>query len=217
MEQRIGRLFGSGAGSDVYEYGDKKVCKLYKRDGGYSNNLDWEYNKLLDAYDNGLPAPRVYEKIFHEGRSGYIMDRIYGVSYLEIFFNHIGRSLEKGLSYADTFNSPIITENIQKMVTYLYNLHQYKCKLRISGKTSLTYGCMDNKYLTAAEKEKIISIIDALSDDDCVCHGDPHPGNFIVNNGTIQMIDWNDCVVSSPLYDIGYPLFCCKGNKLVLQ
>ena len=196
---QIGRLLGSGAGSDVYEYGDEKVCKLYKPG---ADNLDWEYNKLLDAYENGLPVPQVYGKIVHEGRLGYIMNRVYGISYLEIILEHICRSLEQGVTYEDIFNAPIIADSMGAMASYLHKLHQIKCKLRMSGKASLTYSCMNSLHLSKDEKDRVIAMIDALPDDECVCHGDPHAGNFIVNSGTVQMIDWNDCVTASPLYDI---------------
>ena len=33
-------------------------------------------------------------------------------------------------------------------------------------------------------------------------HGDPNPGNFIVQNGTIRVIDWNNCVRGNFMYDI---------------
>jgi thiamine kinase-like enzyme len=199
MKIELGKLIGSGAGSDVYEYGNDKVCKLYKIGVG---SAEKEYNKTLDAYNNGLPAPKVYEIVEHNGRHGIIMERVHGISYLEILLNNIMECHEKGMPNSEIFYSSVNIELIHNTAKVLYMLHQKKCNLIESATESLKTSCKYNRYLTQEEKEIINMLIDRLPAGDSVCHGDPNPGNFLTQNNQIFLIDWNDCVKGNPLYDL---------------
>ena len=199
MKMELGKLLGSGSGSDVYEYGDDKVCKLYKNSIG---SIDYEYRKTIDAYNNGLPAPRIYEIIEYDGRNGIIMDRINGTPYIKILFNHIAESHKKGMSDSEIFNAPVNLEIIYSTAKVLNTLHQTKCNLSESAAESLKTSCKYNRYITQEEKEIVNTLIDNLPVGDSVCHGDPNPGNIIMQNNQIFLIDWNNCVKGSPLYDL---------------
>jgi len=46
------------------------------------------YYKAFDAYDNGLPAPKVYEIIEHNRRFGLVMERVQGITLKDDPTNH---------------------------------------------------------------------------------------------------------------------------------
>lgn len=201
MSYSLGKLLGSGAGSDVYEYGSDKVCKLYIDKYGI-DMVNWEYKKTIDAYKNGLPAPKVYEIIEHNGRFGLVMERIQGKTFNEVLFIHVKECLEKGMSPHDIFYSQIFIGQIKDTAKILYKLHQKKCDLMDTAKNSLTWSCKNNNYLNQDEKTIILKIIENLPDGNVACHGDPNPNNLIYHNDKIFVIDWVNCVKGDPLYDI---------------
>lgn len=200
MSIELGVLVGTGAGSEVYEIGNNKVLKLYKLDS--NGNIDYEYNKSLNAYENGIPVPKIYEMVEYNGRRGFIMEQIKGESFLDIITNNINECYNKGMSYTKIFYSPINIDLIKKIATTLFHLHKKSCSALESAQDSLKMSCKYNQYLTEQEKIIVYSLIDSLPVADNVCHGDPNPGNFIMQNNQIRLIDWNNCVKASPLYDI---------------
>jgi len=201
MDNTLGKLLGSGAGSDVYEYGENKVCKLYVSRYGI-DSVKWEYEKTLNAYNNGLPAPKVYKIVEHDGRFGLVMERIQGETFNMIATRHVMEGHEKGLPPKDIFYSPVIIRQIKDTAQTLYNLHQCKCDLIDTAKDSLTRSCGSNPYLRQDEKLVIHDIIQSLPDGDSVCHGDPNGGNFMYHQDRVYIIDWVNCVKGHPFYDI---------------
>ena len=203
MENKFGKLLGSGAGSDVYEYESDKVCKLYVDKYGI-DLANWEYNKTKDAYDNGLPAPKVYEIIEYNGRVGLIMERFQGKTFNEVLFNHIVTSMESGNLIQEILDSSfeIFISQIKDTAKVLFQLHQKTCNLMDTAKSSLMYSCRNNDYLTQEEKAIIYKIVENLPDSNNVCHGDPNPNNLLYYSDKILIIDWINCVSGSPLYDI---------------
>ena len=203
MESKFGKLLGSGASSDVYEYESDKVCKLYAAKHGI-DLANWEYTKTNDAYKSGLPAPKVYEIIEHNGRFGLIMERFHGRTFYEVIFNHIQTSVENGSPMQELIDSffEIFVRQIKDTAKVLFELHQKTCSLTVTVKESLMNSCRRNNYITQDEKDIIYKIIEDLPDSHNVCHGDPNPNNLIYHNDKILIIDWIDCGRGSPLYDI---------------
>jgi len=203
MEINLGKLLGSGATTDVYEYGADKVCKLYLEKFGIESVKN-EYDKTLDACENGLPAPKVYEIIEYNGRFGLVMERIQGITLKDDSYNFNKNCIASGASKQEILQSIYDYEvnQIKKAVMVLYNLHRKPCKLKSNVKKSLAWHCSNNNYLNQDEKAMILRIIEDLPDSNHVCHGDPNFNNFIYNNGEIRLIDWVDSTNASPFLDI---------------
>ena len=214
MEYTFGELLGSGAGSDVYAYGDDKVCKLYKQG---VDSAEYEYKITLDAYQKGLPAPKVYEIIEHNGRFGIIMERMKGMSWMSIMLENITSCNLKGMSNQEIFYSAANIDLIKNTAKIIYNLHQKKCDLIETAKGSLTAACKYNAYLNDEEKNMIYARIEALPDGDSVCHGDPNPGNFISQNEKVYIIDWNNCVTGHAMYDIAEYILMMQYADVSIQ
>lgn len=195
----LGKLIGSGAASDVYEYGSDKVCKLYKPNVG---NVDYEYSKMQEAYEVGIGVPRPYGLVEFNGRRGYIMERIEGVSLMETMMVYLQLCFEKGVSNQEIFESEIVQNQIKTTASTLAQFHSRICKLQETSKISLSHGCQYNTYLSAKEKAIVQDLIAELPDGDSLCHGDPNPGNFIKLGDNIRVIDWNNSVKGHFMHDI---------------
>ncbi|MCL2775086.1 MAG: phosphotransferase [Oscillospiraceae bacterium] len=203
MNNDFGKLLASGTASDVYEYGSDKVCKLYLAQYNF-DMVEWEYKKILEAYKIGIPAPKIYELIEHEGRFGIVMERFYGKTFNEILFGHIQANIKQGNSMQKIIESAyeIFIKQIKDIANKLFEVHQIKCKLFYTVKECFTNNCRYNNSLSPNEKDMIFKLIEDLPDSDSVCHGDPNLTNFIYHNDKILIVDWANCLQSSPLYDI---------------
>ena len=58
------------------------------------------------------------------------------------------------------------------------------------------------RWLSPDEVKAVHSIVDALKDEDSVLHGDFHPGNIMLHNGELLLIDIPDVKSGSQLYDL---------------
>jgi thiamine kinase-like enzyme len=71
-----------------------------------------------------------------------------------------------------------------------------------SQRESLKYSIRAKDYLTAAEKEAVITILEGLPIKQQLCHGDPNPGNIILRDGKAVIIDWMDASIGNPEADL---------------
>lgn len=201
MKTTLGAHLGSGAGSDVFEYGPDKVCKLYVEK--YDRSLaEYEYNKTQMAYDSGLPTPKLYDIIEHEGRFGIVMERIHGKSYMSVLMEHITVSHQKGAGNAEIFHSPVVADMIHDTARILYSLHQKECALAETAQDALQRHCLYYPELNPEEKAQVMELISRLETGTSVCHGDPNPGNLLLTESGIAVIDWINCVKGCPYYDL---------------
>ena len=205
MDNKFSKLLASGTASDVYEYGSDKVCKLYFDEYNF-DMVEWRYKKILEAYKIGLPTPKVYELIEHGGRFGIVIERFYGKNFYEALFSNIQASMKHNIPIQKILDSlyEILSKQAKYAATVLFEIHRIKCKLFFTAKELFTNCTRDNNNLSQNEKNEIFKLIEKLPDSDSICHGDPNLTNFICNDNSdkVFIVDWDNCMQSSPLYDI---------------
>ena len=166
----------SGECADIYEIDNETVLKLGK--------VGWERNMLYQEYINGkivndckIPAPKVYDFIEMEGRYGYTMEKLKNTTLLDMFWKHPF----KIISYA------------KKMATIQANIHSIKVS---NGLPSLVDKYQDfikhKSGIDESVKSLIFEDIKKLynTSSHCICHGDFHPINIMVNQDKYFVIDW---------------------------
>ncbi|MDD3243028.1 MAG: aminoglycoside phosphotransferase family protein [Eubacteriales bacterium] len=202
------KLVGSGATADVYEYGAGKVLKLFHadRDKGMA---EWEYSKSKDAAKNGLPVPGVYELLQEDGRWGFVMDRFDGKSLLAVLLEDIAKAgtdaqaLEAALHRDFGIVADLLVQTHNKPGKVMDTI-QNTC-LRM-----LSY---DN-LLNPEEKDWLRGKIAELPPNSCICHGDPNPGNVLISPDGPIFIDWNNCAMGNPIFDV--ELFCMMFEYFIM-
>ncbi|QAA32361.1 aminoglycoside phosphotransferase family protein [Clostridium manihotivorum] len=209
----LGELLGSGGSSEVYAYTEDKIVKLYY-EGYLKDNVVWEFEKTKNAGDQGLPAPKVYEMIEHDGRYGIVMERIDGTSFMDCMYQFIINFEGREITGNEVNQSPEMNYVIKETARLLYNLHCTKADLMDTMSSSMTRMVENNTYLTSEEKDYVKNMIDALPQGDYVCHGDPNPGNIIKTNDTTRLIDWVSCVNGHPLYDLAEYILMFEYGEL---
>ena len=168
--------FARGRSAEIFDLGDGKVMKLFFAD--YPKEYaEKEYRNTKAVADLGIIGLNVYDMVEQDGRFGFVMDRVDGVSQNDM-----------------PTKKPLYLFKGGKDLAH--------CHIRIQKAQSkelddIRQVCIDDlatapfDFLTAEEKETAKAYISALPEEDTVLHLDFHTGNVLVDsNGECKVIDW---------------------------
>ena len=192
-----GKLIGRGYTAEVYEWNDKEVLKLF-----YPHLpdliIDREYNTSKTIGDIGLPIPKVDKLIEFEGRKGIIYDKVTGVALLEKILK-------------EPFK---LKKNIIQMTKLQYQIHQCKNLNLPKYKEGLEWNIRHTELLPEEQKFALLNILELLPEGDCLCHGDYHPGNLIINGEETFILDWMTAAAGVPEADVARTLLLLKDAAI---
>lgn len=182
------RILGVGNTAEVYNYGENKVCKLFFKGYPYEY-VNLEYKNSIELLSLGLDVPKVYEVICENGRYGIVYERIEGKTLLEL--------IQDDDIWLDKFvdiHKDIISRHTRNVLSYKdFWISMLKMK--------------------KVDDEKMIADITALPNDDCLLHGDFHPGNILIKeDGTCIIIDFLNVCYGTALYDVARTFFLIREN-----
>jgi thiamine kinase-like enzyme len=202
MSSLLGKCIGSGGCSEVFEWGNDKVIKLF-RSNTDENAVNREYNNSVAAWKSGLPTYRPYEKIEFEGRLGIIYERINGQTLIDRFLSNTS---PVSIKTQHTSSHKFIFDNkdneIRTTASILYNIHQKSITGLPNQAEMIKSMILRASYLTEEEKQYICEVVDNLPSKGLLCHGDPNPGNFIIRDDKPVIIDWMNATRGNPASDI---------------
>lgn len=194
---QIGKLIGMGNTANVYEWEEDKVLKLFHE--GYSDEaINLEYNNAMAIRDMGFLKPKAYDLISYDARKGIIYDGVKGESLLDWVLRTGDISL--CTDYMAMLHKDIIQNDI-------YNVPDYKDFLR--------YHIPDT--LSVDKRNELSQMIDKLADDNTLCHGDFHPGNIMISEGRMYVIDFMNVCHGPYLYDIARTVFLVEYTPVPLE
>lgn len=176
---------GQGRTADIFEYDEGKILKLYNKDLP-EEFIKQEFLISSYAYSLGIHTPQPFELTNLNDRHGVVFQRISAFTLLHRMtkkpwsINKQSRTLARLHSELHTHVASGVLRN-QKMV--------------LSGNIRAT------PLLTEEEKERIISYLVTLPDDNKLCHGDFHPDNVLVDNKH-WIIDWMTGMSGDPAGDV---------------
>jgi len=179
------KLIGEGETAEVFDYSERKVLKLYRKD--YEDEMENEkkFTELISE-KFGL-APKVFGTVNHEGRTGLIMEKVDGRLMMDI----IRDDAVSMLKYAQ-----ILGKEHKKM-------HSIKTDDEIVRiKPFLRRGVQRASFLNGKELEDVLFMYDSIPEGDCLNHGDFMPYNIIMSDTEFKVLDWNDCGIGNPLADV---------------
>ena len=172
----MGEYFARGRSAEIFQVGDGKIMKLF-----FSNYpreyAEKEYRNTKVAADLGCTGMNVYEMVEQDGRFGFIMDLVDGVSQNDMPGKNPLYLLRGGKDLA-------------------------KCHVRVQSKHTrqlddVRQVCLDllgdrtMAFLSDGEKKRAETYLRSLPEDDTVLHLDFHTGNVLVDkDGACKVIDW---------------------------
>ena len=167
-------LIGSGAQADVYKDNGMAI-KLFKKNVS-KNDIEYEMNLQKMASEIGLPVPKIYDVVEIDGKYGFVMEYISGVSVGNIILNDIS----------------LLNKYLHKSIEIQINIHKNETDKFPPMKEKLHRKIAKVQMLSDDEKQKILEKLDQINFDKNLCHGDFQFLNLLETSDGIKIIDWVD-------------------------
>lgn len=175
-----------GRTAEIYAWGEGQVLKLFY-DWFSLENIEYEAQIGRAVHASGAPAPAVGELVRVNGRNGLIYERITG----ENMFEHLQRKPWRVFACA------------RQMADLLTALHHSTLAMEIPAqRRQLQYSISHAPALPEALRQKALTALHSLPDGNCICHGDLHPMNIVLNAQGGVIIDWIAAGRGNPLADL---------------
>ncbi len=181
-----GPLLGEGREAEIFGWGDGQALRLL-REPGNAAQLEQEAAAMRAARQAGVPVPAVDSLVTVDGRPGLVMERIVGTDLLTDLATKVWRfrrwARELGILQARLHATPAPAE-------------------LPSAREELRQRIQVASHLTEQRRTATLELLDALPDGDALCHGDFHPGNVIVGEHGLVVIDWVLAGRGDPVSDL---------------
>ena len=181
-------LLGQGGNGSVYRIDDDKIVKVYNP-SRTREAIDREREFARTAFMNGVPSVIAYDLV-KCGPS-------YGIVFEMIKSKTLGATIKE--------NPEKLEEYVDKYVALAKQLHG----------THITSGALTNiktvlhgrvpkleQWTTPEERALLDSLIDCFPDCDTIIHNDLHPGNIMIQDGELLLIDMPEVTTGPALYDL---------------
>ncbi|MBO5560545.1 MAG: anti-sigma factor antagonist [Firmicutes bacterium] len=181
-------IIGQGGNGIVYRIDDDKIVKVYKTSVGFSE-IEQEREFAKNALINGIPCVIAYD-VVKCGES-------YGIVFEMLKSDTLGHAIK---NYPDKFD-----EYIEKYVALAKELHGAKLAEEVF--TSVKTILHDRvpklaKWCSEEEMQLLDSLIDEMPDEGSLIHGDLHPGNIMIQDGELVLIDMPEVTIGAKIWDL---------------
>ncbi|GGA76406.1 phosphotransferase family protein [Ornithinibacillus halotolerans] len=190
----LGHPIAAGNTAKIYLY-NKQIVKVFHRRFP-KTEAAYEAKKQQTIYATGLPVPKVIEIKKVDDSPAIVMEYVEGQTLGELFL----RNKEKAIDYIN------MSINVQK------EIHSITTTSLESMTSKLKRQILSTKKITENQKTILNTLLDKMSFEEKLCHGDFHLFNLILSkDGTVYIIDWVDASVGDIRADI------CRSYLLYLQ
>ena len=184
-------LIGEGGNGAVYRLDEDTIVKVYKAkiDAVGLNDINREREYARTAFMNGIPSVIAYDTV-------KVGDR-YGVVFEMLNSDTLGHAMR---------------DNPDKLVEYT---DQYVALAKTLHTTELQDGSIERvqdiyhrnianltEFCTEEEIALLHGIVDAIPEANTVIHNDFHPGNIMIHNGELVLIDMPMISQGPPICDL---------------
>ncbi|ULQ59050.1 phosphotransferase [Brucepastera parasyntrophica] len=181
----MAKIIGRGRTSDVLEYSQDKVLKLFHEEFNWVARDEYDFARLVRSLD--LAAPEVYELIELEGRKGIVYEFIDGKSMLD-----------------EILAAPSQIKAFARLLASVHwSIHSRSNDTLVPVREMLRDRIGQAGDITEEEKETIYAYLEKLPDGNSICHFDFHPLNILIGPGLkATVIDWITVCRGSPFADV---------------
>nr|WP_314465419.1 phosphotransferase [uncultured Clostridium sp.] len=184
----LGDIVGVGNTAAVYEWENGKVVKLFHEGYSYQAAIR-EFENAMAVNNMDFPKPKAYEFITYEGKPGIVYDKVMGESLLD-WTLRTGNLQECSILMAKAHKA-ILKHDIRNVPDYKdFLIYQIK-----------------KASITKEEQQNALHLADQLEDGTTLCHGDFHPGNVMLLQDSVSVIDFMNVCRGNRLYDIARTVY----------
>ncbi len=186
-------IIGRGGQGTIYRLDEETIVKLYNP--GYSlEAIEKERAASKAALKLGIPTAFSFGTVKCGDAYGVIFEMMNAGTLSQAMKAEPERLPKYVKLYCDLFNELHAIHDPDGVYPKL------KDTLRVQADRLARWG------LSAEEIATVHALVDAVRDADTIIHGDFHPGNLMLHNGELLIIDVPDLKSGSPLYDL-YTVF----------
>lgn len=185
---------GEGESSEVFRTEDGKAIKLFKENMYEEDFFKLEFLAAKFIGDKTNIAPKVYDEVIIDSRHGYVMDEVDGTLFMDI----IDSQPEKLVEYGNILGQTHRRIHEETITPDLMELH--KCK------DFLKRSLCRNKELESDVCNWLIIILDELTDQLSLLHGDFMPYNIMMQSDGLKVLDWAEPSLGPASLDIARTL-----------
>jgi streptomycin 6-kinase len=179
----------SGRTAEVFAVGESQVLKLLKP-GFNPQMLVAESTKTAAVHAAGGPAPNVSGLVEVGGRSGILLERIYGTSMLDAILTNEDDGIDQVMAFAD-LHAEVLGISMNSGLPDVKDFLASK---------------IDNADLPAGQRAAAKDHMAWLPNGDATLHGDYHPGNILLPPDRPTVIDWGEASRGDVAADIARTL-----------
>lgn len=183
-------IIGKGGNGVVYRLDEETIVKVYSPK--YSlNKIEKEREYAKKAFVSGVPSVIAFDTVQVGDSYGVVYEAMNSntLSYaIKNDYEHIDDYIQKYVDFVKTIHTTeLIGEDIIPLKTMLKN--------RVCSKDMLL-------FCDQSDVDALTDIIDSMADKNTLVHGDLHPGNIMIHNGELMLIDMGEATRGVPIYDI---------------
>jgi uncharacterized protein (TIGR02172 family) len=179
---------GQGGNGTVYRLDDDKIVKVYKpwMEIG-AINKEREFAKK--AFINGIPSVIAYDTV----RVGDCLGVVFEMLRSDTLGHAMRNNPEKINEYVDQYVALAKTLHTTHVPTNSFTRIQDELHERT-----------DNlgRWCTGDEIKLLHTIIDSIPEADTITHNDLHPGNIMIQDGELVLIDMPEVTMGPPVCDL---------------
>ena len=179
-------IIGQGGNGTVYRLDDDTIVKVY-RPSVSLDKIEKEREYAKNALISGVPCVIAYD-VVKCGDS-------YGIVFEMIRSDTLGHAMVEEPERFD--------EYMDKYVALAKELHSATLADGVRIKDELHERVPNLKpWCTEEEMELLHSLIEEMPDEECIIHGDFHPGNIMIQDGELLLIDMPEVTVGPEIWEL---------------
>jgi aminoglycoside phosphotransferase (APT) family kinase protein len=190
----IGARVGAGREAEVFAWGDDAVVKLFRP--GFAGHRTEA--AALTALDGHGIAPRLIDVVEQDGRTGLVLERLDGRDMLALLQRHPARILRCARTLAETHRA----------------VHAVAAPPGLPDLRQVLATRIGRAALPSPLHAFALQVLDGLPDGDRLLHGDYHPGNVLVAEDRVRVIDWVNAARGAPEADHARTLLLLRWSAL---
>lgn len=181
-------IIGQGGNGTVYRLDDDKILKTY-RPNVTIEEIEKERTAAKTALVNGIPCVIAYDLVKCGESYGIVFEMLKSDTLGHAIVNHpekFDEYIEKYVALAKELHNANLAEGSFRKIKDL--LHSRVPNL--------------SRWCTDEELKLINSLIDEIPDGNALIHGDFHPGNIMIQNDDLLLIDMPDVSMGAKIWDV---------------
>ena len=184
-------LLGAGANGWVYHLDDERIVKVYNSISNPPEKIRREQESARRAFVHGVPSAIPFELV----KVGEELGMIYELVDAKTLGSVVHNFPEKLREYA------------LRMSTLLKKLHSTEMEKDTMPDARMTLRlwadiAAKSDFYSKDDMQRVFDLIDSIPVRNTFIHGDFHPGNIMVQNDELILIDMGDASVGHPVIDL---------------